>query len=68
MFVAVSVASVVRAQCGGPVDTFLRTQGGYPATPTISGCGYILVGVVLVGHIYCWWLHWSVWVNDSGIC
>ena len=28
------------------MDTFLRTQGGHPATPTISGCGYILVGVV----------------------
>ena len=46
MFVAVSVASVVGAQCDGPVDTFLRAQGGHPATPTVSGCGYILVGVV----------------------
>ena len=46
MFVAVSVASVVGAQCDGPVDTFLQAQGGHPATPTVSGCGYILVGVV----------------------
>ena len=46
MFVAVSVASVVGAQCDGPVDTFLRTQGGHPATPTVSGCCYIIVGVV----------------------
>ena len=46
MFVAVSVASVVGAQCDGPVDTFLRAQGGHPATPTVSGCGYILVSVV----------------------
>ena len=70
LFVAVSVASVVGAQCDGPVDTFLQAQGGHPATPTVSGCGYIIVGVtiwswvwsmpLLVGHYISCCLLWCL--------
>ena len=66
LFVAVSVASVVGAQCDGPVDTFLRAQGGHPATPTVSGCGYIILCVVnaspCMALLLLWWLRWRVCV------